>query len=213
MHSTYKNLRSTLQQEVIEEIDGKEYKTLVKTFELPEEFAEYYRETKDPRVISAVYVNLFGYLKKVSAKYFRLESQDKASFIVEEIWKALNDYDPARGVPFASFLAAYVNRRCYAENKMRENLVRKINYDPEITCSLETVLETVEEESAEDFYASELIDYIKSANLNNNEMLYVKLIAEEPHRMTDSEVARLMGVTPANINYIRKRLQTKIQFA
>lgn len=209
MYNTFINFKGIIQNK--DEDTGE----VTKLYELEENFTEIFKETQDIRIIASVYVSLYGYLKRVSAKYFRLDSQDKASFIVEEIWKALNDFDPEREVPFPSFLAAYVNRRCYAENRMRENKVRKINYDTEITCSLEVLGEESDEleESSTDFYQAELMDYIRSSNLNNNELLYCRIVSEETHRMTDSEIARLMGVTPANINYIRKRLSMKLSFA
>lgn len=208
MYNTYNNFKEMIQER------HTATKVVRKSFELGETFTEDFKENQDPRIIAAVYVNLYGYLKQVSAKYFRLDPQDKASFITEEIWKSLMDFEPSRGVPYASFLAAYVNRRCYAENKMRENLVRKANYDTGITCSIEAMEETActLHEGSPDYYVAELMDYINSANLNNNEMLYCKIVSEENHRMSDSEIARLMGVSPANINYIRKRLGMKIQF-
>lgn len=182
----------------------------LRTFKNTTEAVDYYRETGDCRVICYLFINQYGHLKNISKKYTKLTDDEKASFVVEEIEKALNHYDASKGAQIQTLISTYVYRRLYAENKMREHQKRKVDYDNEITSSYEVYIENNVEKGMRDYYESELTNYLETMDLTDNELEYCKIVSSEKSGLSDSDVAKMMGVTPAAINYIKKKLKTKL---
>lgn len=198
MYQTFKNFREMLAElQIPVELD---------------EVVELYHDYDDIYAIAIIYVNQYGHLKHVTDKFPRLTSEDKCSFILEEIVQALKNYDHTKGVKIQTVVSTYVYRRCYAENKMREHQKRMIDYDTTLTSSYEAYVEANIDKGMTDFYQCELISYLESLDLTENELKYCKIVSSGEHSIKDSDVARMMGVTPAAINYIRKKLSSKIQF-
>lgn len=177
-----------------------------------DEAVDLYRDYGDVYSIAIIYVNQYGHLKNITDKFPRLTSEDKSSFILEEIVQALNNYDETKGAKIQTVVSTYVYRRCYAENKMREHQKRMLDYDTTLNSSYESYVEANIDKGMNDFYHCEFTNYLESLDLTENELKYCKIVSSGEHSIKDSDVARMMGVTPAAINYIRKKLSSKIQF-
>lgn len=182
-------------------------------FEELSELSSVYKQTKDQRCIAYCFVNQFGVLFNQSEKFPYLSSEDKVSFILQEVEKALLNYESSQGAKLQTLISTYAYRRCYAENNKRGYQKRKINYNTEIACSYESFVEEGLDWGELDHYESEFIDWIESMGLNENEYKYCLTVGLNNHNLTDTEIAKELNVTCATVHYIKKRLKTKLQLA
>lgn len=213
MYNTYKNFKGVIEG-FDKEVD----------FENITDLVPYYRETEDIRVMAYIYVDQYGNLYNRVRKYDKLSSEDKASFILEEILKVLDDFDASRGVQLQTLLTTYVSRRCFAENQYRSRQKRAMTYNSEIAVSLDDIRSQMGQEDArfnisyrdleslvcEDTYEIEYHNLLDSLGLNDREMEYCKIVGMCTTKPTDTEIAEELGVSSPAIHSMKKRIQKKI---
>lgn len=173
------------------------------------EAVERFKRGEVAEAIGFIYCNQYGHLKNISAKFPRLTAEDKASFILSEINSALTDYDKTKGAQIQTLVSKYAYRRLYSENKMREHQKRRANYD-QTTASYEEYIETAAASwGSNDEYRAELLDYLKSIDLTENELEFCKIIITN-RAAKNTDIAKIMGVTPAAVTYIKNKLKLKV---
>jgi DNA-directed RNA polymerase specialized sigma subunit len=173
-----------------------------------DELALNYQESQDPVLLAVVFCKQYPYILTQVDKYFNLSEADKSSFAVEELHKAMNDFKTEKGAKIQTLFSRYLNRRLYAETNMLNHQKRSANNTAD---SYEEVMIQVTQGYDEvgysdcDFYNS-LID---SELLTVNELKYCRIIMRETSKLTDSEVARELNVSPSAVNQMKKALKKK----
>lgn len=175
------------------------------------ELSDYYKETNDQRCIAYVFIDQFGHLYNQTKKFNLLDEDDRVSISLVKIEEALQEYDPTKGAKLQTLVSTYVYRECFGENQKRGYDKRAINHNNEVCTSYELFTEQDIDWGEADYYECEYIDLINSLELTENEKMYCLVVGLNNHRLTDTEVANKLGVTPAAINYLKKRLRVKLQ--
>jgi len=181
------------------------YPTLTMMKEKIAEFSptspELYKFQQDDRMIAHLYVRHFGILKEfIENEYPMIPLHDKISHVLEEIHQSLLHYDPGKGAKYPTFLMTFIRRRFYA-------LGKQVNSDKRKALNDAMPIEFRPEEGADDLYD---LGIPLPDNLTENELKFCRIVMEEPSAIGGSEIARIIGVSPAAIVHIRKRLQQKI---
>lgn len=189
------------------------------------EMVNNYKETQDMTVLAKVYVKHFAFFIRISEKFFNITEQDKASCIVEEIHKALMDYDASRGVQIQTLVTKYVNNRLMGATQRENYQRRKINT---LSDSYEKLakIDAMPEVAVEDSSTLETLSVLDTLNLSDNERRYCEIILLDKTatlankekdkevvsttKILDTEVAQVMGITGAGVAYIRKNLAKKL---
>jgi|GEM_PF-2589624 DNA-binding CsgD family transcriptional regulator len=165
-----------------------------------------YQETEDPVIFAKVFCDLYPYTLTQVNKYFNLTDEDKASFVLEELHKAMLVYDETKGAKIQTLFSTYLNRRLYAETMMLNHQKRKANYN---TGDFEDV--EIYQSSETDFTKIEFMETLKKVDsLTDTELKYCEIVMSEHQEVTDSEVARALDVSPSAIFQLKKRLKTKL---
>lgn len=167
-----------------------------------------YQISQDPVLLAVVFCKQFSYIMTQVDKYFYLSESDKSSFAVEELHKAMMDFQVGKGAKIQTLYSRYLNRRLYAETNMLNHQKRSANNSAD---SYEAVMlnnTTGYKEEAFEDYA--LLSSLEDADiLTENELKYCQIIMRESSIVTDSEVAREIGVSPSAINQLKKALRKK----
>jgi DNA-binding CsgD family transcriptional regulator len=168
-----------------------------------------YQQSNDPILFAFAFCEVYPLLKLQADKYFYLNEADKASILLEEVNKALNDYQPIYCTKVQTLITTYVNRRFYAETKMLQHDRRKINIGVD---SYETMVEFQDEETIESigYKDIELGESLPKAKLTENELTYCKIVMNETTSLRDSDVARAMGISPAGVLWLKKKVKEKL---
>lgn len=189
------------------------------------EMVESYKETQDMVILAKVYVKYYAHLTNVASKFFNITDQDKASCIVEEIHKALMNYDSRKGAAIQTLVTKYVNNRLRAETQSENYQMRKANNESD---SYESLMEVnaVPESFSEESSILETLSVLDSLNLTANEKRYCEIILlDETSKLADrnkdkevvsttkildTEIAQIMDMTGAGVAYIRRSLAKKL---
>lgn len=189
------------------------------------EMVRNYKDTQDMTVLAKVYVKYYAHLTNVSAKFFNITEADKASCIVEEIHKALMNFDSEKGAAIQTLVTKYVNNRLRAETQSESYQVRKANSESD---SYEGLCEVsgIAEETEEDASIAETLSVLDSLEITENERRYCEIILLDrtgeladkdkdrevisTTKILDTEIAQIMGITGAGVAYIRKSLAKKL---
>lgn len=188
------------------------FKTLANLYKGTEnltQVAMMYKQTEDPVLFAHIFCDIFPLLKSQADKYFYITEEDKASIILDEICKAIYDYEPSRGVKLQTFITAYINRALYATTKLTTTDMRKANNSAEsydVLVSLQSE-ETIESIGYKDI---ELGESLAATPLTENEMRYCRIVMNEPKVIKDAEIARKLGMSSAGILWIKSQVKKKL---
>ena len=80
-----------------------------------------YQQEQSPIHFAHIFCKLYPYLKTQSDKYFYLTEEDKTSFVLEELNKALLAYDPSKGAQVQTLVSIYVNNRLRMETQQLQH--------------------------------------------------------------------------------------------
>ena len=176
------------------------------------ELALEYQSTENPAILAFCFCQQYPYIVSQVSKYFNLTEDDKASFAVEELHKSLLDYCTSKGASARTLFSRYLNRRMYAETNMLNHQKRSANNSASCYESL------VEENSgfsgattSDDFTNTiDLYESMRKAGcFTDNEIKYCKIILTDSEITSDSDAAKLLGVSPSAIFQLKKRLKKK----
>lgn len=210
MLETYKNFREIA--ELISE-------------DLSNEMISSYKDNQDMVTLAKVYVKYFPHFTNVAVKFYNITDQDKASCIVEEIHKALMNYDETKGASIQTLCTKYINYRLRAETQSENYQLRKANSESN---SYEELLEanSIPDFTVESNSILETLSVIETLGLTENEKRYCEIIlmdetskladktkdtiVKSTTKILDTEVGELMNMTGAGVSYIRKNLAKKL---
>ena len=196
MYTVYKNFK------IMSEGFDEQFKDL-------NEVAKYYQETKNQRCICVVFINQYGNIWNTTSKFPKLDVQDKISIALQQIDRALLDFDCTRGTKLQTLAMNYIFRSCYALSMQRNALSRKVNYDTEISTSYEVFTEQgidwSEENKQQEYF--EYIDWINSLNLNENQKKYCYIVGLNPNKVRDADIARELNISQSAVCQMKRKLK------
>lgn len=167
-----------------------------------------YQRTNDPVCYSFVFCRLYAYMITQTDKYFYLTDSDKDSYCMEELKKAMIDFDSTKGAKIQTLFDRYLNNRLRTETEQLSRDKRKVNNNTE-NYDIAHNKSTYDELS---FDCIEVIESLKTLPLSDNELKYCQLIVHNANKINDSDIAKLLGVSSAAIHYIKNSLSKKLNF-
>lgn len=176
------------------------------------EIALEYQKTKSPILYAHIFCKMYPYLYTQAEKYFYLTAEDKISFILEELERALMAYEANREAQVQRLVSVYVNNRLRTETQSLSHHKRCANNTAN---SYDEVIATNDDfECLNDVFNKVLTEMaLKESDLSDSEMLCCKIIMNEPHELKNTEIATEMGITSAGVAYLKKKLAVKLQYA
>jgi hypothetical protein len=190
-----------------------------------DDIAYLYLIDEDPIKLAFMFCKLFPLIMNQTGKYFNLTESDKASFAVEELHNAMMDFEKDQGAKIYTFYSRYLNARLRNETVALAQDKRKSDYVSE---SYEAITQATTDASGrkdkvkamaeinagmiETGYDNvELMDLLENEmKLSEKELKYCNIVMTNSTGISDSDIARKMGVTPAAINYMKKSLARKL---
>lgn len=179
-----------------------------------------YQEKKCPITFSFVFCEIFPMIVSTSKQYYNLNGFDVASFAMEELDKALLEFDTERGSKFTTYFFRNLNFKLRGEQTITLNQVRKANYNAVSFTQLATPSDHADEpnsfdvllEKVEHGYGRfELSASISSSpHLSENEKKYCQLILNDAVNK-DTEIAEILGISSAAVTYIKQSLKKKMK--
>ena len=159
-----------------------------------------YKETKNPSVLAYFYVQHFGAIKTIANNYMLLSSEDKASFCLQELDKALLNFNTENNNQFLSYF--YI---CY-KNRLRTELESEMTYKRRIQYVAGEYDEEYQGNTNEISLQDE--DYILSQyNLTTDEKRQCRLLNMG---YNFKEIAKILGFTPLTISIRTQKIRQKI---
>ena len=173
------------------------------------QIAEEYQLDKSPIKFAYVACKLEHYLKTQTNKYWGLTEEDKESFMLEEIDRAMLNYTPSKGAKVQTLISIYVNNRLRTETQQLQHDKRSANNTAD---SYEEIIATKENDEVDctQYQDIEIMSLLKSAELTESEMACCRIIMEEPHELKNTEIAAVLGITSAGVGYLKKRIAVKL---
>lgn len=183
-----------------------------------------YQEEEDAVILSYVFCKHFGLTYTECDKYFGITEEDKASFALEELHKAMHHYRENGGASVITLYSRFLNNRLRTETQALNYDKRKGNVNAE---SFEGTLEEDDKgnksstgysnqlgyEEAGFDEAELLLSLASKEELTENEYRYCKIIIRDVNdtkNIRDSDIAKRLNISSAAVHYIKKSLQKKI---
>ena len=187
---------------------------------------DYQENPEDAILLSHAYCTNIGYIFTQTDKFFNLDSDSMASFVLEEIHRSMMAYEPGKGASWLTLFGRFLTNRLRAETQALNCDKRKSNNMVE---SFDGAFEFDEEESSnkdlsgligyeeEAFNEIELLmSLAEKEEITENEYKYCEIILKEvksPTSINDSEIAEKLQVSSAAVHYMKKKLRNKIGYA
>lgn len=186
-----------------------------------EELVIKYQEKEDMRVLAELFCRNFPLYFNIYKKpaFYRLDSSDKVSIILEKLSVAINTWKVERNIRFITYsthimVMELVNKCNYYKHKVR-NKIREIsssdilgtNKDEEETLDYEQVTSdtTIEQQ----FDLIELKYSIQNSNMSEREKMFCNIILDNP-RITQQEIADIMKIGRQTVIKIKNRIGEKV---
>lgn len=195
MYQTYKNFKNLTTLYTGETSD-------------PSTLAIEYQKTQDPVLLAVVYCEQFAYILTQVEKYFNLTDEDKASFSVEELHKAMMNYNPQGGAKLPTLYSRYLNNRLRAETQMSNHQKRSANNQCECYEAITMNVEGVEDDRLKDleFYHS----LEQSGMFTENEIALCKIVMNDTIHIKDVDIAKQLKVSSSAITQMKRSLAKKL---
>lgn len=177
-----------------------------------EELVQAYNSGKQTEVISYIFCTNYQLFKMVANKFFGLSAEDKDSFILEEIAKALSNYSLSneKKAKITTVISTYIYNRLRTETQALQKASRAtLN----LATSFEDLgdMERLEEAGDESTYSySEMYELVYQLDLTENERKCCEIIILNNDTLKNSEIAELLGVSRAGVGHIKKSLRAKL---
>lgn len=173
------------------------------------ELALEYQADKDPVKFAYVFVTLYPLIRVTVERYFYLTDEDKESLAIEELHRSMLDFRSDGGAQLQTLFTRYLTRRMYSATKMANHQKRKANNGAECFGIVSESSTQSERGYGEVEFAETLVT---TKGLTENELRYCRLIMSDSDHThgKDSDAARVLGITPAAIHYIKKALARKL---
>lgn len=180
-----------------------------------------YRDTRDERYLEALMEQNKGLMYMLVDPFVKSIPKAEYEDLTQEAYiamvKAVEDFDPTRGLTFSNLLKVYVRQDL---SRIYNSETRQKRYSGSSDDSYERLAEINREGGSEgstyfsieceDFKAVEFRELLASLDLNEKEAVAVKVLMGGG---TKGEVAERLGVTPATANYYFKQIRKKFVLA
>lgn len=177
-----------------------------------EELVQAFNEGRQTEVIAHIFCTNYQLFKLTANKFFGLSTEDKDSFILEEIAKVLANFDlqNERNAKITTVISTYIYNRLRAETQALQKASRAtLN----LATSFEDLgdMERLEEAGDETSYSySEMYELVQQLDLTENERKCCEIIIVNTQELKNSEIAELMGISRAGVGHIKKSLKAKL---
>jgi len=161
------------------------------------ELLQEYKDNESPNILAYLYVNNFGVIQKFADKYKMIDTQDVASYSLQELDKAIKQYDFNSDCKFITFFVTYLKNRLRSEQELLMKHVRFANYFHEDLDSLHNM--------ASDF-EFDLFD-LDNYKLSQDEKQQCKMLIDG---YSVSEIAKTFKLTKVSIYNRNKRIGEKL---
>lgn len=162
------------------------------------ELIEEYKESLSPNILAYFFVHNFGLISKTGKLYPMLCDEDKASFCLQELDKALHNYKSGNSKFITYFIKCY-KRRLWAENQMLLHNNRK------------SFLNCENLDDINDYYEDEYFsidEFCKNYNLSSDEKFYCNLYN---YGYSTKDIASMVKKSIQCIYKKRKNILQKIE--
>lgn len=177
-----------------------------------QELVQAYQCGRQTEVIAHVFCTNYQLFKITANKFFGLSAEDKDSFILEEIGKALENYKAGedRQAKIQTVVSAYIYNRLRTETQALQKASRAtLN----LATSFEDLgeMDRLEEAGDEASYSySEMYELVTQLDLTENERKCCEIIILNNDSIKNAEIAELLGVSRAGVGHIKKSLKVKL---
>lgn len=170
-----------------------------------------YQEKKDDAIIAEIFIKNFGFLLKFS-RQVNIENEDKASIILNSIYKALDNYDGSHS--FLTFLGVIIRNefgryKILSKFKNRMTIIVSVNEkdkdNNEYINSIEDIEYTQDIE-----YRLLAEDLLNIKELTPNQKQILKIIIKDPE-IGSLEIAKKLGVCGVYIGKEIKKIKIKLE--
>lgn len=179
---------------------------------------EYHAGSKD-MVIAYVYETSYTQFKSIADKFFGVDEATKESVILEQIWKALENYKLDTGAKLTTLICTYITnelRHITQKDKTQKRILNQCthtqlfsDYFGDDEKGSEDKNNCMGQTNTFDFDEVELKYYIESLDLNDNQRKFCTALMEGC-KPTKSAVAAEIGISRAGANVVVKALQEKL---
>lgn len=165
--------------------------------------------------IACVYEKNYGAFREVARQFSTVDEATKDSCIVEQIWKALQNYDLENGkAKLVTVICTYIRYNLLTIVQAENTMKRRANSGTHkiFISELETQEDRVDEAGELDvsYNEFEMLDLIDSLDLSDNQREYCRCIIEESCELSMSKIAEHIGVSRAGALNIKRALQEKL---
>ena len=166
-------------------------------------------------VIACIYEKNYAAFREVSRQFSTIDEATKDSCIVEQIWRALQNYDPQRSeAKLVTVICTYIRYGLLTIVQADKTNKRKVNAGTNrvLLSELELEEDRLEETGELDshYIEMEMIDLIESLDLTQNQKEYCRCIIEQSCELTMAQIAQHIGISRAGALSVRKALQEKL---
>lgn len=162
--------------------------------------------------VAKVFIDQFNYLVTLNNKYYSIDNDTKVSIILENIYKACQNFDPAKGNKLSTLAIFYITNDFKRYIRDQENDKRIANQmkaeDMEDDRGMK--VERLEEGVCDDTSKIEILNMLKSINFTETEKFYIKSIIED-NNIKDAEIAKELSCARCTITKMKKGLKSKLE--
>ncbi len=171
---------------------------------------EEYNDGRQTEVISFIFCHNYQLLRMASNRYYGLSMDDKDSFILEEIAKAIDNYNSDKNTKLITLITTYVRNRLRTETQaLQANARKTLDYATsfEDLGEMDRLWEAGDNTS---FSYAEMYELVNTLELTENERKCCEIIILNNEDIKNSEIAELLGISRAGVGHIKKSLKTKL---
>jgi hypothetical protein len=180
-----------------------------------------YQDTEDAVLLAYTFCKHIGVAYTQSEKFFGLTPEDLESFALEELHKAMMNYDADKGASLTTLYSKFLCNRLRAETQANNYDKRKCNNN---AISFEGSLETEDGESTlgvqfkmgfDDARFDDIdtfMELVENVDLTPNEYRYCEIYIRkvtDTTQVNDSDIAHMLGISSAGVHHIKKKLKQK----
>ena len=174
-----------------------------------EELAGCYNEELNPSILATAFCHTYALSLQVAGKFFGLCSADIASYALESLDQCLQTFDADKYSKFSTYYYTIFKNRLRTETQSLSTQKRKaIFHSDSLTSLVENGFDIADEAAGFMQIIPIVMQTLGTFNLSANELKYCKLVMIG---YTNSDIAKLLGVSTMTISNIRKRLRIKLQ--
>lgn len=176
-------------------------KTVIEGYEKDKsikELLEVYKSKQTPNILAYLFVSNFGIIIKVKNLFPLLDEQDVSSFSLQELDKAILNYDFNANCSFVTFFVACLRNRLRTESESLYNHIRFANYN---TVDIDACFNLGDGKDITD----ELEDY--NSNLSEKEKEHCNMLLSG---YTVKEIANLLNISTTCVYERSKKIGKKL---